>query len=40
MIAAGVDPANGIYLDTYRCDSLDYFFSLMERINLEDDHER
>ena len=31
--------ANGIYLDTYRCDSLDYFFSLMERINLEDVHE-
>ena len=27
--------ANGIYLDTYRCDTLDYFFSLMERINLE-----
>ncbi len=35
-----VAEANGIYLDTYRCDSLDYFFSLMERINLEDDHER
>ena len=31
--------ANGIYLDTYRCESLDYFFSLMERINLEDVHE-
>ena len=31
--------ANGIYLDTYRCDSLDYFFSLMEHINLEDVHE-
>ena len=35
-----VAEANGIYLDTYRCDNLDYFFSLMERINLEDDHER
>lgn len=32
--------ANGIYLDTYRCDTLDYFFSLMERINLEDIHDR
>ena len=29
--------ANGIYLDTYRCDNLDYFFSLMERINLEEE---
>jgi DNA invertase Pin-like site-specific DNA recombinase len=28
--------ANGIYLDTYRCDTLDYFFALAERINLED----
>lgn len=27
---------NGIYLDTYRCDTLEYFFSLTERINLED----
>jgi DNA invertase Pin-like site-specific DNA recombinase len=35
-----VSEANGIYLDTYRCDNLEYFFSLMERINLEDDHER
>jgi DNA invertase Pin-like site-specific DNA recombinase len=35
-----VAEANGFHLDTYRCDSLDYFFSLMERINLEDDHER
>jgi DNA invertase Pin-like site-specific DNA recombinase len=35
-----VAEANGFCLDTYRCDSLDYFFSLMERINLEDDHER
>lgn len=31
-----VAEANGIYLDTYRCDTLDYFFSLTERINLED----
>ena len=35
-----VAEANGFSLDTYRCDSLDYFFSLMERIYLEDDHER
>ena len=35
-----VAEANGIYLDTYRCDNLDYFFSLMERINVEDEHER
>jgi hypothetical protein len=28
--------ANGVYLDTYRCDTLDYFFTLTERINLED----
>jgi hypothetical protein len=27
---------NGIYLDTYRCDTLEYFFTLTERINLED----
>lgn len=31
-----VAEANGIYLDTYRCDTLDYFCRLMERINLED----
>jgi DNA invertase Pin-like site-specific DNA recombinase len=31
-----VAEANGIYLDTYRCDTLDYFFTLTERINLED----
>ena len=35
-----VAEANGIYLDTYRCDTLDYFFSLMEHINLEDCHEQ
>ena len=34
-----VAEANGIYLDTYRCDTLDYFFSLTERINLEDIHD-
>lgn len=27
---------NGVYLDMYRCDTLDYFFSLTERINLEE----
>lgn len=31
-----VAEANGIYLDTYRCDTLDYFFSLTEHVNLED----
>lgn len=31
-----VAEANGIYLDTYRCDTLDYFYSLTERINLEE----
>ncbi len=31
-----VAEANGVYLDTYRCDTLDYFFTLTERINLED----
>ncbi len=35
-----VAEANGVYLDTYRCDTLDYFFGLTERINLEDTHER
>ena len=35
-----VAEANGIYLDTYRYDTLDYFFSLTQRINLEDVHER
>ncbi len=25
---------NGVYLDTYRFDTLDYFFSLTKRINL------
>lgn len=28
--------ANGICLDTYRCDTLDYFYRLMERTNLEE----
>jgi len=27
---------NGIYLDTYRCDTLDYFFGMAERVNLEE----
>jgi len=31
-----VAEANGIYLDTYRCESLDYFFSLTQHVNLED----
>ena len=31
-----VAEANAIYLDTYRCDTLDYFYSLTERINLEE----
>lgn len=31
-----VAEANGIYLDTYRFDTLDYFFTLTERISLED----
>jgi DNA invertase Pin-like site-specific DNA recombinase len=28
--------ANGIYLDAYRFDTLDYFFGMAERVNLED----
>ena len=31
-----VAEANGVYLDTYRCDTLDYFFGLTERVTLED----
>ena len=31
-----VAEANGIYLDTYRCDTLDYFFGMAERVNLEE----
>ncbi len=31
-----VAEANGIYLDTYRRDTLDYFFSLTQHVNLED----
>src|ERR1043166_2350803 len=31
-----VAEANGVYLDTYRFDTLGYFFSLMERANLEE----
>ncbi len=27
---------NGIYLDAYRFDTLDYFLTLVERINLEE----
>ena len=29
-----VAEANGIYLDTYRCDTLDYFFGMAERVEL------
>jgi DNA invertase Pin-like site-specific DNA recombinase len=28
--------ANGIYLDAYRFDTLDYFFGMTERVNLEE----
>jgi DNA invertase Pin-like site-specific DNA recombinase len=31
-----VAEVNGIYLDTYRCDTLDYFFGMAERVNLEE----
>ena len=31
--------ANGIYLDTYRFDTLDYFFGMAERVKLEELHE-
>ena len=31
-----VAEANRICLDTYRCDTLDYFYRLMERTNLEE----
>ena len=31
-----VAEANGIYLDTYRFDTLDYFFGMAERVNLEE----
>ncbi len=31
-----VAEANGIYLDTYRCDTLDYFFGMTERVKLEE----
>ena len=31
-----VAEANGIYLDTYRCNTLDYFFGMAERVNLEE----
>ena len=27
---------NGIYLDAYRFDSLDYFFGMAERVQLEE----
>jgi hypothetical protein len=28
--------ANGIYLDAYRFDTLDYFFGMAERVKLEE----
>jgi len=31
-----VAEANGIYLDTYCCDTLEYFFGMAERVNLEE----
>jgi hypothetical protein len=31
-----VAEANGIYLDTYCCNTLDYFFGMAERVNLEE----
>ena len=31
-----VAEANGVYLDTYRCDTLEYFFGMAERVNLEE----
>ena len=31
-----VAEANGVYLDTYRFNTLEYFFSLTERINLQE----
>lgn len=31
-----VAECNGVYLDGYRCEKLDYFFSLTERINLQE----
>jgi len=31
-----VAESNGVYLDTYRFDTLDYFYSLLERVNLEE----
>jgi hypothetical protein len=31
---------NGVYLDTYQCETLDYFFCLIERIQLEVVYER
>jgi DNA invertase Pin-like site-specific DNA recombinase len=31
-----VAESNGIYLDTYRFDSLDYFFGMTERVKLEE----
>jgi len=31
-----VAEANGIYLDTYKFDTLDYFFGMTERVKLEE----
>ena len=31
-----VAEANGIYLDAYRFDTLDYFFGMAERVKLEE----
>ena len=31
-----VAETNGIYLDTYRFETLDYFFGMAERVKLEE----
>ncbi|MEI6075316.1 MAG: recombinase family protein, partial [Verrucomicrobiota bacterium] len=31
-----VAEANGIYLDTYRCDTLDHFYGMAERVKFEE----
>ena len=31
-----VTEANGIYMDTYRCDTLDNFYGMAERVKFEE----
>jgi hypothetical protein len=31
-----VAESNGVYLDVYRFDSLDYFYGMAERVRLEE----